>query len=59
LSIKKISASVLLVISDQNLPVEKWESEGFLLLPSSVVFLGAPTRHAEVQTEAEASCEGV
>jgi len=23
---------------------------GFILLPSSVVFLGAPTRHAEVQT---------
>jgi hypothetical protein len=26
---------VVLVISDQKLPVEKWESEGFLLLPSN------------------------
>jgi hypothetical protein len=37
-----------LVISDQKLPVEKWESKGshFFLLTS----LRAPTRHAEVQT---------
>lgn len=39
-AVKKMSASPLLVISDQKLPVEKSESEGFLLLPS--VFLGAP-----------------
>jgi hypothetical protein len=26
---------VVLVISDQKLPVEKWKSEGFLLLPSN------------------------
>jgi len=34
------SKLIVLVISDQKLPVEKWQSEGFLLLPS--VFLGAP-----------------
>jgi len=34
--------SIVVLISDQKLPVEKWESEGFLLFPSSVVFLGAP-----------------
>jgi hypothetical protein len=34
----------------------KMESENFLLLPSN--YLGAQTRHAEVQTSAEASCEG-
>jgi hypothetical protein len=26
---------VVLVINDQKLPVEKWESKGFLLLPSN------------------------
>jgi hypothetical protein len=31
---------ILLLISDQKLPVDKWESENFLILPS--VFLGAP-----------------
>jgi len=31
---------IVLVITHQKLPVEKWESEAFLLLPSN--FLGAP-----------------
>jgi hypothetical protein len=39
---------IVLLISDQKLPVKKWIRKGFLLLPSN--FLGAPTRHAEVQT---------
>jgi len=42
------ASTIVFVISDQKLSVEKWKSEGFLLLPSN--FLGAPTRHAEVQT---------
>jgi hypothetical protein len=41
---------IVLLISAQKLPVEKWESESFLLLPSPVLFLGTPARHAEVQT---------
>jgi hypothetical protein len=40
--------SIVLLISDRKLPVEKWIRKGFLLLPSN--FLGAPARHAEVQT---------
>jgi hypothetical protein len=35
-----MSAKLFLVISNQKLPVEKWESEVFLLLPFN--FLGAP-----------------
>jgi len=31
---------MVLLVSDQKLPVDKWESENFLILPS--VFLGAP-----------------
>ncbi len=34
--------SIVVLISDQKLLAEKWKSEGFLLLPSSVVFLGTP-----------------
>jgi hypothetical protein len=38
---------IVLVSATRNFR-EKWICKGFLLLPS--VFLGAPTRHAEVQT---------
>jgi hypothetical protein len=33
---------IVLLISDQKLLAEKWIRKGFLLLPSSVVFLGTP-----------------
>jgi hypothetical protein len=39
---------IVLLISDQKLPAEKWDSESFLPLPSN--FLGTLTRHAEVRT---------
>jgi hypothetical protein len=41
LSIKKDERKpVVLVISDQKFPVEKWIRKAFLILPSN--FLGAP-----------------
>ena len=33
---------IVLVIGDQKIPVEKWIREGFLLLSSHFIFLGAP-----------------
>ena len=47
-SVMLVTQTAARLPSDQNLPLERCECELFLLLPSN--FLGAPTRHAEVQT---------
>ena len=47
-SVMLVTQTAARLPSDQNLPLERWECELFLLLPAN--FLGAPTRNAEVQT---------